>query len=57
MKRITLRLPDDIHDKIEELATEESRSLNSEIIQALKYYIAAKQKDTLAQKALNTENE
>lgn len=38
MKRITLRLPDEIADAIEELAKENARSLNNEIAQALKYY-------------------
>jgi len=38
MKRITLRLPDEIAGAIEELAKENARSLNNEIAQALKYY-------------------
>lgn len=38
MKRITLRLPDEIADAIEELAKENARSFNNEIAQALKYY-------------------
>jgi len=39
MKRITLRLPDDLGQAIEELAARQDRSLNAEIIQAIKYYV------------------
>ena len=39
MKRITLRLPDELCEEIERLATEENRSLNAEIVQAIKYYV------------------
>jgi len=39
MKRITLRLPDELCEEIEKLATEENRSLNAEIVQAIKYYV------------------
>lgn len=42
MKRITLRLPDDLHDTFVEIANEKDRSLNAQIIRALRYYAAMK---------------
>lgn len=39
MKRITLRLPDDLHDAIGDIAEKEDRSLNAQIVNAIKYYI------------------
>lgn len=42
MKRITLRLPDDLHNQIEALAIEENRSLNAEIVRAIKTHLLAR---------------
>ncbi len=39
MKRITLRLPDDLHNQIENLAAQENRSLNAEIVRAIKRHL------------------
>lgn len=39
MKRITLRLPDDLHDAINEMADRKNRSLNAQIVVALQYYL------------------
>lgn len=45
-KRITLRLPAELHAEIEELAKSDLRSLNAEIIILLREAVAArKQKD------------
>lgn len=41
-KRLTLRLPEDIHEEISRLAEEDYRSLHSEIIVLLKEAIAAR---------------
>ena len=38
MKRITLRLPDDLHRAISEFAKNESRSLNEQIVYGLHEY-------------------
>ena len=35
MKRITLRLPDDLHETLQSLAATENRSLNAQIIHLL----------------------
>jgi len=39
MKRVSLRLPDELHKALKELATQENRSLNGQIIYILKEYI------------------
>ena len=39
-KRITLRLPDDLHAKLTADAEEDGRSLNAQIIHALSFYAA-----------------
>lgn len=39
MKRITLRLPDDVAADMDKLAEDQDRSLNAEIIRAIKYYV------------------
>ena len=36
MKRITLRLPDDLHETLQSLAMDENRSLNAQIIHLLR---------------------
>jgi hypothetical protein len=36
MKRITLRLPDDLHQELCRIADQEDRSLNSQILQFLR---------------------
>jgi hypothetical protein len=36
MKRITLRLPDDLHQELCRIADQEDRSLNSQILQILR---------------------
>lgn len=41
MKRITLRLPDDLAEEITKQAETNSRSLNEEIVYGLRYYLAA----------------
>lgn len=50
MKRITLRLPDELCEEIERLATEENRSLNAEIVQAIKHYTAMAHRRTKGDK-------
>ena len=37
MKRITLRLPDDLHETLQSLAIAENRSLNAQIIHLLQH--------------------
>jgi len=39
LKRTTLRLPQDLYDRLEHLANENNRSLNSEIISILDYSV------------------
>jgi hypothetical protein len=39
MKRLSLRLPDDLHAALKEVAEEERRSLHSQIIYILETYI------------------
>lgn len=39
MERITLRLPDEVHAAIAEIAKGEDRSLNAQIVRILKDYI------------------
>lgn len=41
MERITLRLPDDLHEALIKIAQKENRSLNSQILYALKAYVQA----------------
>jgi hypothetical protein len=43
-KRITLRLPSDVHDEITRLAEQDVRSLNAEILVLLREAIAARQR-------------
>lgn len=40
MKRITLRLPDDLGESIADQAKNNTRSLNDEIVHGLRYYVA-----------------
>lgn len=42
MARITLRLPDDLHEQLVEIAKEDDRSLNAQIVASLKNYILAR---------------
>jgi len=57
MKRITLRLPDDLHDEFVEIANKKDRSLNAQIIRALRYYLAMeKNADTTETAKLDTDN-
>ncbi len=39
MKRFTLRLPNDLHDKIRELARLEKRSIHAQILYILEHYL------------------
>lgn len=39
-KRFTLRLPDELHKVLEQLARQEKRSLHSQIIYILAQYVA-----------------
>lgn len=39
MERITLRLPDEVHGTLTAIAKDEERSLNAQIVYALKYYL------------------
>ena len=43
-KRLTLRLPEDIHEEVSKLAEEDYRSLHAEIIVLLKEAIAARKR-------------
>ena len=43
MKLLSLRLPDDLHAALKELAARENRSLHSQIIYILRMYIDRKQ--------------
>ena len=51
MVKITLRLPDDLHDTFVEIANEKDRSLNAQIIRALRYYAAMKNHADTTEKA------
>lgn len=42
MAKLTLRLPDDIHRRVQELAEQDDRSLNSELIALLREAINAR---------------
>lgn len=52
MKRITLRMPDDLHDSINAIAEKEDRSLNAQIVNAIKYYIDMDRRRDLSDKRL-----
>ena len=39
MKRLTLRLPDDLHAKVKKLAEKEHRSLHAQILYILEQYL------------------
>src|SRR5260221_263483 len=47
MSRFVLRLPDDIQADMERLSDEHDRSINSEIIQACKAWVAAERKTSM----------
>lgn len=42
--RITIRFPSDLIEELKRLAKQEERSLNSEVVYAVREYIARKQK-------------
>lgn len=43
-KKITIRIPADLHDKLIKLAEQDTRSLNGEIIALLKEAVTAREK-------------
>jgi predicted transcriptional regulator len=45
-ERITLRLPDDLHQQLVELAKLDDRSLNAEIVRAVRHYLSMRQQNT-----------
>jgi hypothetical protein len=51
MVKITLRLPDDLHDAIAEIANQKDRSLNAQIIRALRHCVAMEKQTDATEKA------
>lgn len=52
-----LRLPDDVHSQIKEIAAEEGNSVNTEVVVALKEFIAHRQTQKVRQYALEIAEE
>lgn len=47
-KRFSLRLPGDVHEELEAIAAEEDRSLNSEMVHALRNHVRSYRSSTRA---------
>ncbi|QUX30029.1 MULTISPECIES: Arc family DNA-binding protein [Nocardiopsis] len=52
-----LRLPDDVHAEIREVAEEDGNSVNTEVVIALKEFLAARQTERIRRYALEIAEE
>lgn len=56
MERITLRLPDDLHEALTKIAQKENRSLNSQILYALKAHVQAYENESIIEQNSGRQN-